>query len=145
MNRIIKFRGKSIETGEWIKGQLEEFDDGSARIVTYSERVLESVLDGQTRHHVIRDAVDVRPDTTGQLLGIEDKNGTEIYEGDYCKSNYYQFGELIEGVVEYNHTGQYVLALGSFKFPIHDLVYNSWTLEIISNIYDNPEKEGQRA
>jgi len=74
-----------------------------------------------------------------QFTGLLDKNGTKIFEGDYVISDHKLYGEYEQGVVEYTHTGQYVLAQGSFKTSIHDLVFNDWKLEVIGNIYQSPE------
>ena len=74
-----------------------------------------------------------------QFTGLLDKNGTKIFEGDYAISDHKLYGEYEQGVVEFTHTGQYVLAQGSFKTSIHDLVFNDWKLEVIGNIYQSPE------
>ncbi|WP_290083926.1 YopX family protein, partial [Paramuribaculum intestinale] len=71
MNRTIKFRGKRLDNGEWVYGDLEyNRAKNIARIHTYDE-------DGE---YLIQHSVD--PATVGQFTGLLNKNGKEIYEGD---------------------------------------------------------------
>lgn len=62
MNREIKFRGKSINSGEWVYAILHGFG-----MDLFNECVNE--------------------DTIGQFTGLHDKNGKEAYENDLVLVN----------------------------------------------------------
>lgn len=67
--REIKFRGKNINTGEWVYGYFKKNRHGDCYIE--DEQGLAAVVD---------------PDTVGQMVCLLDE-GDEVYEGDYL---YYQ-------------------------------------------------------
>ncbi len=71
MDRIIKFRGKRIDNGEWVYGDFAIWQ-GKCQISN------DDTSDNAWTHHVH----DVDPLTVGQFTGFHDQNGTPIYEGD---------------------------------------------------------------
>lgn len=82
MNREIKFRGRLVDTGEFVYGYLSGHDTIREYKGKYGDEVVVHKID---------------PKTIGQYTGLKDKNGKEIYEGDavefygdYCSQE--QFG-----------------------------------------------------
>lgn len=124
--REIKFRGKRIDTGEWVYGYLAD------------ENYINDI------NTVDLSSVEVEPDTVGQYTGMEDKDGKEIYEGDIVNAPLLDpiFGDIISdafdnAAISFNN-GSFVVAYykGRHKIYLQDL-YD--IIEIIGNHWDNPE------
>ena len=124
--RIIKFRGKRIDNGEWVYGDLLKPHTGT-RIVNYDESEPQpSVCRADFHYH------NVDPATVGQFTGLRDKNGKEIYEGDIilCKGKHqYKVEWITDGFMMRGDRYGGITSIKSF-LPIQS--------EIIGNIH-NPE------
>ena len=119
MNRTIKFRGKRIDDGSWVYGNLFNWYRRTA--------VIPIIGDGVRNGSVIGNEVD--PETVGEFTGLLDKNGKEIYEEDIIESKYSNPApvEFIEGQFCANYNGCCAL------IPSEAYV-------VIGNIHDNPER-----
>lgn len=73
--RHIIFRGKRLDNGEWIYGDLQIGDDDHIPMIGTT---------GQTRWV---DYIQVAENTIGQLTELRDKNGIDIWEGDIFKED----------------------------------------------------------
>lgn len=68
MNRPIKFRGVSLDTGEFIYGDL--------RIIGIRPHIFK-----EAQCYYDEELIEIHPDTVAQLVGY-DRDGNEVYEGD---------------------------------------------------------------
>ena len=76
-----------------------------------------------------------------QYTGLDDKNDKEIYEGDVVKySNNCEYYNFI-GQIEWNYSRMSYIIIGHYHGNLTIIAINSncMDLEVIGNIYENPE------
>ena len=76
--RDILFRGKRLDNGEWMYGDLIE---NQGRFFIYHATSETTIEDNDDRRIVVA-AFEVDPATVGQYTGLKDKKWTMIFEGD---------------------------------------------------------------
>lgn len=134
--REILFRGKRCSTNEWIEGYY---------------CIYPNLFNGVLQSHIFIPSHDaetgkgscmiysVIPETVGQYTGVDDTNGTKIFEGDIVQYTYATNSDL-------THIG--CVVYGSGEFYIEDttsgedafmssLTDDDYTYKVIGNIYDD--------
>lgn len=147
--RQILFRGKRVDNGEWLFGDLLKVSK-SHLIAPYDGDWYDfmppkSTLGLPSNRYV------VDPKTVGQFIGVKDKNGVKIFEGDLIpcditeehRSKYlikYSEGVILNGCVQWNeHQVMFEIV---FPENDHGVVSRGfgWSgdeFEIIGNIYED--------
>ena len=129
--REILFRGKRMDNGEWIEGDICNHDG----VISY---IGQHPLDGSMVCH------DLDPSTVGQYTGLKDKHGKRIFEGDVCRFREWSNGEMCwVGKVHWEHQ-QFMISGGPNKecetmFELCMSRFIPENIEVIGNITDNPE------
>lgn len=125
--RSIIFRGKRIDNGEWVEGDLHKNTNFSkAHIHPVGERLRN---------------FEVVPKTVGQFTGLTDKNGKKIFEGDIVRRFNSKEQEVMRYAVKWNtDCCMFVLIceytyLGEYDSDF--TVFYGEDLEVVGNIHDN--------
>lgn len=132
--REILFRGKTIGNGEWVEGYYYKAkycrtDDELCDYITVPHP---KEYNEPSSHYI------VNPETVGQYTGLEDKNGTKIFEGDIVKR--FWFDKMCIYQIDYDN----VLARFTARAGMNFIAFycDSEEFEVVGNIYDNPELLG---
>ena len=116
--REILFRGKRLCNNKWMMGSLLCYEDGDCHIC----------CDNFGLNHYRVD-----PKTVGQFIGLTDKNGKKIFEGDIMSER----GCLFVVVYDTKWARFKLQHIG------RGIQYPEWNrgvqMEIVGNIHDNPE------
>lgn len=146
--REILFRGKRKDDDKWAYGYLYIRNDGQYEISFYSK-----YFDSE------RFTYDVIPETVGQYIGLTDKNGKKIFEGDIVKTQPFSDKPYSSKAKYKQHIGVVEYRIRHFKNRFYEQDYEAgWTVtisdygkftcynwneffkcEVIGNIHDNPE------
>ena len=130
--REILFRGKRLDNGEWVEGDLVHsvYKVGDTCVGKFGCTL--------GMHQVA-------PSTVGQYTGLTDKNGKRIFEGDIVAQNWYDYDEPRD-----DSFGKVVFCEYDCSFSVMDVNKDGfmplgrcgsyhWEVEVIGNIHDNPE------
>lgn len=130
------FRGKRKDNGEWVEGSLVFVPDKKFMYGAYIMPELFVVERTDYESMMQGGFYEVYPATVGQYTGLVDKHGKRIFEGDVCRTDDGQVGE-VKFVLEH------CAFLGYTQNPpaYHCLESDGQmkATEVIGNIHDNPK------
>lgn len=154
------FRGKEKDSGKWIYGDLRHISDGLGGYTL-------NIVDNTSGRNNDVTGVEVISETVGMFIMLTDKNGKKVFEGDIFKfsdeiweSSYTSCGTEWDSwkVENYAVVGfddersgfdfvKYKFCENSVEADFHenhDIEFAEFisNLEVIGNIYDNPELLG---
>lgn len=120
MHKIL-FRGKRVDNGKWAYGYFADMGNKACIIKSY-----EPCWDENCKAYKCLPSkiIPVDVSTVGQFIGLYDKYGCRIFEGDIINTHTTKWGT------------------GPVRF--YQGISKASRCEIVGNIYDNPELLGKR-
>lgn len=154
--REILFRGKRLDNGEWVCGNMvcEIVDNSKVNFITNDEIKQTIYIQrqegewgtswndfGRLAWRCIAEKFVVDPETVGQYTGLCDKNGKKIFEGDICQIKNHRLIDDTPFIIKWE---DFVYSGWVWKDLDEDGREDSFTpsvarqCEVIGNIHDNP-------
>ena len=124
--REIKFRAKTIDTGEWLYGCLQVPRKEGGGYYMWDASMWQRQVD---------------PETIGEFTSLKDRNGNDIYEGDIISFDYGDGEPVSEDLIEV----RFVRGVFAFLWngdlddecPVSSPTHE-WAI-VKGNIHDNPD------
>lgn len=160
MSKEILFRGKRIDTGEWIVGYYVYDYGHNKHLIFKNELACPNCINDRKKDFSLN-YYEVAPSTVCQFTGLTDKNGKKIWENDILMSHgnrddlsktvFGEFGvrdvetlEVIDGVIGWHYEVIPTDAVSKcepfcFPMPLTDYYIKRCEFEVIGNIFDNKE------
>ena len=153
--REILFKAKRSDTGEWIEGYYCKWKQMRRPVCILEEKVVDCIITWMSDGGMSRYEID--SETLCQYTGLKDKNDKQIWENDIvsCEHKKFQDGDSVEQylfsdimkykrnyAVEFINTGSsygYRLRNKSIHFMLTGNVIYNHNIEVIGNVFDNPE------
>ncbi len=136
------FKAKRIDNGEWVVGHYVKGLD-----IMYAKEV-HLIFEPTTIFYSSGETdgwYEVNPSTICKCTGLRDKNGKLIWENDIVKRNFYLYSSETKyeerencGIVKYDKE----YARFGYQCSVFAMLSESKkhdTIEVIGNIFDNPE------
>lgn len=123
--RGILFRGKRVDDNEWIYGDYFHIQEAKAHFISTDER--------NNR---------VYPESISEFTGLLDKTRRQIFEGDILKVS--SSGSSYYAKVEYD-CGCFWVSNPDIQIPDTINNFKMEFVEVVGNIYDNPELLGEKS
>ncbi len=152
MKRVAKSKGYSKELKKWVVGYLLEFAGKSFIVGEEGDSIL--AIDQFESAYT-----EVVPESVGQYTGLKDKKGKEIYEGDVVKFPSF-YDDTFPGHENFSEENPHICKVVSkdgcfgvipdadyqefysFIKMYEDIGIEREDIEVIGNIYENPELTG---
>ena len=146
MEERYSFKAKRKDNGEWVIGALIIYEDETCKIAT-------GCLDSGADEAILVCAYDVERDTICQCTGLKDKNGKLIWESDIilfqrdnddCPFPNKDTKKRLGKVFYKDFRTTFAIGMGkngskSLNDDLWKYVQNGNRVEVIGNIFDNPE------
>ena len=132
--RDIKFRGFCKRKKRWIYGDLSQLNNFN------QPSIVEGIYHVDGAEYNMNES-EVEEESIGQYTGLEDKNSKEIYEGDIVRFTWHSVLCSSEKPIDRRYEVVYID--GGFRQADTYGAIGNWykwdEVEIIGNIYENPE------
>lgn len=127
MNRSVIFRGRRINSNEWVYGDLIHYSETEYKILEQNEEYWDILARGY----------DVEKDSIGMAMLFLDKNRKVIFEGDVVKAH----NPIHERPLVCTYSTEYdcfcFIDKGDFDTPYFFSKLDCSLCEVIGNIFEN--------